>query len=44
MILSSTFIFAHEKYEASIKKGMHKFKAFYFIALLISNNKNKSFY
>lgn len=44
MVLSSTSIFAHEKYEASIKKRVHKFKAFYFIALLISNNKNKSFY
>jgi len=39
MILSSTFIFAHEKYEVWIKKGMRKFKAFYFIAPLISKNK-----
>lgn len=39
MVLSSTSIFAHEKYEAWIKKGMRKFKAFYFIAPLISKNK-----
>ncbi|WP_336019994.1 hypothetical protein, partial [Acinetobacter lwoffii] len=39
LILSSTFIFAHEKYEAPIKKGMHKFKAFYFISPLIRKNK-----